>query len=139
MEFYGQKTLFSFMDEERMEFPQSPTHRHNLSIKTRQEMCEQDLQFSPPRPSSPHSPGPVFTLLPPPSPESPWTLSPLQTPSPSILYLEEARSCCFQKQTANNTKTAYLAWLITMRRGFCTPARMTQNRQGMAGSGQKMR
>ncbi|KAL5783296.1 hypothetical protein ACOSP7_008325 [Xanthoceras sorbifolium] len=86
MEFYGQKTLFSFMDEERMEFPQSPTHRHNLSIKTRHDMCEQDLQFSPPRPSSPHSPGPVFTLLPPPSPESPWTLSPLQTPSPSILY-----------------------------------------------------
>ncbi|KAK1550007.1 hypothetical protein Q3G72_012243 [Acer saccharum] len=98
MEFYDKKTLFSFMGEERLEFPQSPTQRyhhrdhhnhHNLSIKTHQEMCEQDLQFSPPRPSSNsphHSPGPVFTLLPPPSPESPWTLSPLQTPSPSILY-----------------------------------------------------
>ncbi|XP_044463698.1 protein JINGUBANG-like [Mangifera indica] len=81
MEFYGKKTLFSFMDEERNPV-QSPAH---LTIKTHQDMSNQDLQFSPPRASSPgHST--VVTLLPPPSPESPWTLSPLQTPSPSILY-----------------------------------------------------
>ncbi|KAJ4708066.1 myosin heavy chain kinase B-like [Melia azedarach] len=82
MEFYGnKKTLFTFMDEERNGM-QSPAR---LSVRsTHQEMCEQKLQFSPPRPSSAHSA--VVTLLPPPSPESPWTLSPLQTPSPSILY-----------------------------------------------------
>ncbi|KAJ0090635.1 hypothetical protein Patl1_12918 [Pistacia atlantica] len=69
------------MDEERNPI-QSPT---NLTIKTHEDMPDQDLQFSPPRASSPrHST--VVTLLPPPSPESPWTLSPLQTPSPSILY-----------------------------------------------------
>ncbi|XP_024048260.1 protein JINGUBANG [Citrus clementina] len=79
MEFYGnRKSLFGFMDEERNSI-QSPAR---LSTRSHQEMCEQDLVLSPPRPSSTS----MVSLLPPPSPESPWTLSPLQTPSPSILY-----------------------------------------------------
>ncbi|KAJ6743556.1 hypothetical protein OIU85_017497 [Salix viminalis] len=49
-----------------------------------QEMNDQELQFSPPRSSTAHSS--KLTLLPPSSPESPWTLSPHHTPSPSLLY-----------------------------------------------------
>lgn len=56
------------------------------SITTFQEMHDRDqLRFS-----SPRSPTTDFTnklnLIPPASPESPWTLSPLHTPSPSLLY-----------------------------------------------------
>ncbi|KAF8393414.1 hypothetical protein HHK36_021658 [Tetracentron sinense] len=76
MEFYGKKTLWSYIDEEKQTI-QSPTH---LSFKTHQEMLEPDSQFS--RPSSPS----MISLVPP-SPESPWTLSPLHiSPSPSLLY-----------------------------------------------------
>lgn len=65
-----------------------------LSVKTdhedHHEMYEQDLQFRPSA-SLPCNPGQypisMLKLLPaPPSPESPWTLSPLHTPSPSLLY-----------------------------------------------------
>lgn len=65
-----------------------------LSIKTdhdHHETYEQDLLYHSPSISLPCSPGQYPTslqkLLPaPPSPESPWTLSPLKTPSPSLLY-----------------------------------------------------
>ncbi|XP_059643922.1 protein JINGUBANG-like [Cornus florida] len=81
MEYYGKRTLFSFIDEEKKTI-QSPTHLSDLQIH--QQISEQDGHFSPPRPSTPTST--MYSLLPPPSPESPWTLSPLQTPSPSLLY-----------------------------------------------------
>ncbi|XP_059644218.1 protein JINGUBANG-like [Cornus florida] len=81
MEYYGKRTLFSFIDEEKKTI-QSPTHLYGLQIH--QQISEQDGHFSPPRPSTPTST--MYSPLPPPSPESPWTLSPLQTPSPSLLY-----------------------------------------------------
>ncbi|KZV51146.1 myosin heavy chain kinase B-like [Dorcoceras hygrometricum] len=52
--------------------PQDYDHRHD------------NLLFSPSR-SPPHATN-MYSVLPPPSPESPWTLSPHQTPSPSLLY-----------------------------------------------------
>ncbi|KAL3573627.1 hypothetical protein D5086_024240 [Populus alba] len=109
MDFYGRKSLFSFITEERnapqelndLELQFSPPRpvknapiqfngRVNAPIQTSanmaayQEMNDQELQFSPPRPSTTHSS--KLTLLPPSSPESPWTLSPHRTPSPSLLY-----------------------------------------------------
>uniref|UniRef100_A0A2N9FQM9 Uncharacterized protein n=1 Tax=Fagus sylvatica TaxID=28930 RepID=A0A2N9FQM9_FAGSY len=81
MEYYrGRRSLFSFMDEER-DRRRSPTH---LSIETHQEIYEHDHQSSPELPCSPQNT--MHTIMAPPSPESPWTLSPLQTPSPSLLY-----------------------------------------------------
>jgi COMPASS component SWD3 len=68
------------MDEER-DRRRSPTH---LSIETHQEIYEHDHQSSPELPCSPQNT--MHTIMAPPSPESPWTLSPLQTPSPSLLY-----------------------------------------------------
>ncbi|KAL6985431.1 hypothetical protein U1Q18_018805 [Sarracenia purpurea var. burkii] len=80
MEHYGKRrTLCSFIDDRRS--IQSPTH---LSFKTLHEMSDQDSPFSPARPSTPASS--LYSLLPPPSPDSPWRLSPLQTPSPSLLF-----------------------------------------------------
>ncbi|KAA8525267.1 hypothetical protein F0562_007122 [Nyssa sinensis] len=82
MEYYGKRSLCSFIDEEKKAI-QSPT---NLSYKTHHhhQLSEQDVHFSPARSSPP--PATMYSLMPPPSPESPWTLSPLQTPSPSLLY-----------------------------------------------------
>ncbi|KAF3446045.1 hypothetical protein FNV43_RR11223 [Rhamnella rubrinervis] len=89
MEFHHKKSLFNLIDHEEKNTMslQSPSR---LSIKTDYEMYEHDLQFRP-AVSLPCSPGqnPTSTLklMPaPPSPESPWTLSPLRTPSPSLLY-----------------------------------------------------
>ncbi|CAL5359739.1 unnamed protein product [Camellia sinensis] len=82
MEHYGKRNLCSFIDEERKAI-QSPTH---LSFKTLQEMSEQDIHCSPTRPSTPSTTASMYSLMPPPSPDSPWTLSPLQTPSPSLLH-----------------------------------------------------
>ncbi|KAL5558681.1 hypothetical protein UlMin_034892 [Ulmus minor] len=85
MDFYGENSFVHFIDEEGNPID-TPTH---LTIKTHQndhqEMYEEDeLQFSPSLLSSPQL-GPL-KLMPPPSPESPWTFSPLQTPSPSLLH-----------------------------------------------------
>ncbi|XP_050213298.1 protein JINGUBANG-like [Mercurialis annua] len=91
MEFYGKKTLFSFMAHHQdsntiLQSPPPPsTPTTNLSpIRTfnYQEMNDQELQFSPPRPSTTTN----LAYISPSSPESPWTLSPLRTPSPSLLY-----------------------------------------------------
>ncbi|KAK2970496.1 hypothetical protein RJ640_013568 [Escallonia rubra] len=81
MEYYGKRSLFTFIDEEKRAI-QSPSHR--LSFKSHQHTSEQDVQFSPSRPSA-QAPS-LYSLVPSPSPGSPWTLSPLQTPSPSVLY-----------------------------------------------------
>lgn len=81
MEFYRRKSLFNIMDEERNALRSSPTR---VSIITQDEISDQDLDFSPCTPSSPHPR--VLRIMPPPSPESPWTVSPVQTPSPSLLY-----------------------------------------------------
>lgn len=75
MEFYGKRSLSSYMDEERKAINQSP---NRAPLRTHQQISEQDLHLSPTRS--------MMTLMPPPSPESPWTLSPLHTPSPSLLY-----------------------------------------------------
>ncbi|GLT48212.1 hypothetical protein SLA2020_218510 [Shorea laevis] len=84
MEFYG-NAVYGFTDEDANTMQPSP----RLSIKTNhhhQEMSDPDLQFSPTtRPSSPRT-ATMLSVIPPASPESPWTLSPLQTPSPSLLY-----------------------------------------------------
>ncbi|KAJ7965954.1 myosin heavy chain kinase B-like [Quillaja saponaria] len=73
MEMYGRKTFLSFIEKER-----------KANQSSCQENCEQDLQFSPAMPSTPDRT--MLSLIPPPSPESPWTLSPHQTPSPALLY-----------------------------------------------------
>lgn len=79
MEYPGKRSLFSDMGEDTT---RSPTH---LSIETHQETYEHDLQYSPEMAYSPHNTRHGL-IIPPPSPESPWTLSPLQTPSPALLY-----------------------------------------------------
>ncbi|KAK6912739.1 WD40 repeat [Dillenia turbinata] len=92
MDFYGRKSPCRFIDEEKMTM-QSPCHHHHLSYKPYQKnnsITDYDyhhLQYSPSR----HSPSNnnsthVISVIPPPSPESPWALSPLQTPSPALLY-----------------------------------------------------
>ncbi|CAI9093522.1 OLC1v1029034C1 [Oldenlandia corymbosa var. corymbosa] len=96
MEFYSRKTLHTFMDVDRKKSSQSdqPTPPR-LSFKSFEQISTEhhhnrhhDLNFSPSRSSTPStSPGPaMYSIMPPPSPESPWTLSPHQTPSPSLLY-----------------------------------------------------
>nr|KJB82883.1 hypothetical protein B456_013G218800 [Gossypium raimondii] len=83
MEFHGRKTGHCYMDNESNPL-QSPSR---LSIRTHLDMYDQDPQFSPGRPPSPRSSASALQLmLPPGSPETPWTLSPLQTPSPALLY-----------------------------------------------------
>ncbi|CAL5205214.1 unnamed protein product [Lathyrus oleraceus] len=72
MDFYGNRTLLALMDKEKPEQPESPNIHLHLQIQTHREMNEQDIQFSPLRSS-------VF-------PQSPWTLSHLPSPSPSLLY-----------------------------------------------------
>ncbi|XP_057799558.1 protein JINGUBANG-like [Salvia miltiorrhiza] len=46
----------------------------------------ENLLYSPPRSSSAAASPNFYSLLPPPSPDSPWSLSPHQTPSPALLY-----------------------------------------------------
>ncbi|KAF8400852.1 hypothetical protein HHK36_014155 [Tetracentron sinense] len=78
MEFHENGILRSFLDEGKRSI-QSPTH---LPLKTHQQLLEPDPQFSTTRPSS----ASMISLFPP-SPESPRTLSPLQTsPSPYLLH-----------------------------------------------------
>ncbi|KAG5034372.1 hypothetical protein JHK87_009282 [Glycine soja] len=77
----NKRTLLSLMDTEKPEQPpQSPVH---LRVQTHREISEQDVQFSPPRPSSTTTSDGMFPMM---MPDSPWTLSPLPTPSPSLLY-----------------------------------------------------
>ncbi|XP_075522503.1 protein JINGUBANG-like [Primulina tabacum] len=71
-------------EEEHTTSMQSPPR---LSVDSRPNDYEHhhdNLLFSPSR-SPPHAAN-MYSILPPPSPESPWTLSPHQTPSPSLLY-----------------------------------------------------
>ncbi|KAM7276054.1 hypothetical protein ACFE04_017920 [Oxalis oulophora] len=97
MEFYNNRnSLFKFMEDNNIDHisPQSPathhhqfspSHHHNNTNNNHQSTdVEQDIQFSPARPSSPISPR--TSLMHPPSPDSPWTTSPHQTPSPALLY-----------------------------------------------------
>ena len=72
MEFYGKRNLSSYMDEERKSFNRSSNHS---PLRTHQ---IHDHHLSPTRS--------MMTVMPPASPDSPWTLSPLHTPSPSLLY-----------------------------------------------------
>ncbi|KAB1204365.1 Vegetative incompatibility protein HET-E-1 [Morella rubra] len=80
MEYHPKRSLSNFIHEERNAVL-SPT---NISMEFLEEKRELDLQFSPAMPSSPLAT--MHKLMAPPSPESPWKLSPLQTPSPSLLY-----------------------------------------------------
>lgn len=90
MEFYHQDSddILSIIYEERsyttIETPtrQNINHHHDEIFD---EICHEDhYYFSPLIPSSPAQA--QSRLRPPPSPESPWTCSPLQTPSPSLIY-----------------------------------------------------
>ncbi|KAG8375580.1 hypothetical protein BUALT_Bualt10G0115300 [Buddleja alternifolia] len=58
-----------------------------LSYKSHPKLYDQhhdNILYSPTRSSTTSTD--LYSLLPPPSPDSPWTLSPHQTPSPSLLY-----------------------------------------------------
>ncbi|CDP16201.1 unnamed protein product [Coffea canephora] len=80
MDYNTRKSLCTFMDEER-KAKQSPPR---LSFKSFEQISDRDLNYSHSRSSS--TAAGMYSLMPPPSPDSPWTLSPLQTPSPSVLY-----------------------------------------------------
>ncbi|XP_027182320.1 protein JINGUBANG-like [Coffea eugenioides] len=80
MDYNTRKSLCTFMDEER-KAKQSPPR---LSFKSFKQISDRDLNYSHSRSSS--TAAGMYSLMPPPSPDSPWTLSPLQTPSPSVLY-----------------------------------------------------
>ncbi|KAE9609143.1 putative transcription factor WD40-like family [Lupinus albus] len=74
-------SLLSLMDTEKIE-QQHPIH---LRIQTHREIIsEQEVEFTSPRISG--SEGTMFQTMQNPCPESPWTLSPLSTPSPSLIY-----------------------------------------------------
>ncbi|XP_068638321.1 protein JINGUBANG-like [Aristolochia californica] len=78
MDFYGKKTVWSFIDEQ----PRTLQTPSQLSLRPapHQPLPESDIPLSPARLSSasPFAPS---------SPESPWALSPLcASPSPSLLY-----------------------------------------------------
>ncbi|KAL6533930.1 hypothetical protein OROHE_013763 [Orobanche hederae] len=68
--------------------PQSPTPPPGrLSFQSHYEHHHDNLLYSPARSSTNSNAANIYSLLPPPSPDSPWTLSPHHaTPSPSILY-----------------------------------------------------
>lgn len=69
MEFYGGRSLSSHMEGDgKLTDDQSPGHAFMTS--SHEQISEQDDRLH----------------LSPPSPESPWMLSPLRTPSPSLLY-----------------------------------------------------
>ncbi|GAU14221.1 hypothetical protein TSUD_307810 [Trifolium subterraneum] len=73
MDFYGNKTLLTLMDKEKTE-QESPNIHLRVQIQTHKETNEQEhVQFSPPRTSTNF-------------PQSPWTLSHLPSPPPSLLY-----------------------------------------------------
>lgn len=63
----------------------SPPHASFKSLPQSYDHHHDNLLYSPPRSSAAASPN-FYSLLPPPSPESPWSLSPHHTPSPSLLY-----------------------------------------------------
>ncbi|WJX41995.1 hypothetical protein P8452_29278 [Trifolium repens] len=74
MDFYGNQTLLTLMDKEKTEQQESPNIHLHVQIQTHRETNEQEhFQFSPPRHSTNF-------------PQSPWTLSHLPSPSPSLLY-----------------------------------------------------
>ncbi|XP_041019296.1 protein JINGUBANG-like [Juglans microcarpa x Juglans regia] len=75
MEYQFRRSLFNFIDEDRDD-ERSPIH---ISMGS-------NLQFSHAVPYSPTRMRKQMAPDPSPEPESPWTLSPLQTPSPSLLY-----------------------------------------------------
>ncbi|XP_055819332.1 protein JINGUBANG-like [Solanum dulcamara] len=77
MEYYGKRSLHSYFDKEKRSSIQSPPRLSSIELEHH--------PYSPSR-SSNASAGTMYSLMPPPSPDSPWTLSPLQTPSPSLLY-----------------------------------------------------
>ncbi|XP_052210196.1 protein JINGUBANG-like [Diospyros lotus] len=82
MERYGKKrSLCSFIDEEKKLAIHSPISPRRLSFKTLHEMA------APEEPEAvAAATNSLYSLIPPPSPDSPWTLSPLHTPSPSLLH-----------------------------------------------------
>ncbi|KAH6783800.1 hypothetical protein C2S52_008759 [Perilla frutescens var. hirtella] len=69
-------------DTNRIQSPPRPSFKSTPQIYDHH---HDNLLYSPPRSSAAASPN-VYSLIPPPSPDSPWTLSPHQTPSPSLLY-----------------------------------------------------
>lgn len=79
MDFYGTRSLLSLMNNENKEY--HPPHNLHLTVQTHKEINEQDVEFSPPRPSS--SDG---TMLPMNMMASPWTLSPHTSPPRPLLY-----------------------------------------------------
>ncbi|PON67797.1 Guanine nucleotide-binding protein, beta subunit [Parasponia andersonii] len=97
MEFYHPNSddILSIIYEERsytttsIETPTHISHHHEILYDDETEIYHEDTYYFSPLTHS--SPAQAQTqaqprYLPPPSPESPWTCSPLQTPSPSLLY-----------------------------------------------------
>ncbi|KAK6140926.1 hypothetical protein DH2020_025319 [Rehmannia glutinosa] len=86
MEHYTRRSISlstsNFHGDDTKTTPLSPPPR--LSYKSHYDQHHDNLLYSPSR-SSTNSTN-IYSLLPPPSPDSPWTLSPHQTPSPAILY-----------------------------------------------------
>ncbi|KAJ8555473.1 hypothetical protein K7X08_012969 [Anisodus acutangulus] len=84
MEYYGKRSLHSHFDREKRSSILSPPR---LSFNSPLKLSDHELDhlYSPSR-SSNASAATMYSLMPPPSLDSPWTLSPLQTPSPSLLY-----------------------------------------------------
>ncbi|EPS71541.1 hypothetical protein M569_03220 [Genlisea aurea] len=79
-------SLYAFFNDDEAVAPSSPPHHsHHLPYPPAYEHHHENLLFSPAR-SPNNSPANIYSFLPPPSPESPWTLSPHSTPSPSLLY-----------------------------------------------------
>ncbi|KAH0648088.1 hypothetical protein KY285_033336 [Solanum tuberosum] len=85
MEYYGKRSLHSYFDKERRSIQSPPRLSFNSHLKL-SENHEVDHHLYSPSRSSNASAATMYSLMPPPSPDSPWTLSPLQTPSPSLLY-----------------------------------------------------
>ncbi|XP_047973556.1 protein JINGUBANG-like [Salvia hispanica] len=65
---------------------QSPPRASFKSLPQLYDHHHDNLLYSPPRSSSAAASPNFYSLLPPPSPDSPWSLSPHQTPSPALLY-----------------------------------------------------
>ncbi|KAL2517814.1 Transducin/WD40 repeat-like superfamily protein [Abeliophyllum distichum] len=84
MEYYGKRNLYNFIDEEIKANQSSPPR---LSLKSHCQISDRDhVPYSPSRSTTSTPNSNMYSLMPPPSPDSPWTLSPLQTPSPSLLH-----------------------------------------------------
>ncbi|XP_010249611.1 PREDICTED: myosin heavy chain kinase B-like [Nelumbo nucifera] len=87
MDFHAaKKSLGTFFDDDEEQKPiQSPTHLSFVAPHHHQQQSaaghQYDPQLSPERLSSAS-----LVHIAPPSPVSPWTLSPIHTPSPSLLY-----------------------------------------------------